>query len=152
MTFHDKTGSTRYDKLRRLISNEFSRALTLTPALAIEGQKTLFNLNDHNETYAIPERFQKFGPYNSLYVRNFGNTDIRVYLNEQRNVFADIPASVGTAIAIFERIPFRYVPYLRIENLSTTDPVAEGDVLIQVGNEVDSEELTILEMAGELNV
>lgn len=146
------THNTRYDKLKRLIKNDFSRARTLTPALSGGEQKTLFNLDDHTDTYEIPERFQKFGPFNALYVQNFSSYDVRLYLNPERTVFVDIPATSNQGIPVLSKVPFRYSSFLRIENLNSNNSISSGDVQIHVGNEVDSEEMTLLEMSGLLNV
>lgn len=144
--------TSRYDKLKKLISTDFSRAKTLTPGLSGGEQRTLINLDDHNDTFAIPERFEKFGPFNALYVQNFSAQDVRLYLNEQRSVFVDIEGGTNQGLAALAKVPFRYFSYLRIENLSDSTAISEGDVQLQVGNEVDSEELTLLEMSGLLNV
>jgi hypothetical protein len=143
--------TSRYDKFKNLIRNDFSRSRTLTPGLSANEQRTLFNLNDHNDSYAIPERFEKFGPFNAIYVKNFSNRDIRVYLNEQRTTFVDVEGNTNQGIAVAEKIPIRYVDYLRIENLSG-NAISEGDVQLQIGNEVDGVELRLLEMSGLLNV
>lgn len=143
---------TRYERLQDRLKNDFSRAQTLTPALSAGEAKTLINLDDHRNSYALTERFQKFGPFNALYVQNFSSYDVRVYLNQERTVFVDIPASSNQSIPVLERIPFRYDRFLRVENLNTSNAIAEGDIQIQVGNEVDGIELDLLEMAGELDV
>jgi|AntRauMinimDraft_2_1070382.scaffolds.fasta_scaffold00195_11 hypothetical protein len=142
----------RYDKLKGLISREFSRARTLTPAVEAGAQDTLISLSDFDSSFALPDQFEKFGPFNALYVRNFGDYDVRLFLNEDRSVYVDIPASSNQAVPVIEKVPIRYISYLRIENLNNNNAISEGDIQIQVGNEVDSEELTLLEMAGELNV
>lgn len=144
--------TSRYDKFKNLIRNEFSRTRTLTPGLAAGEQRTLIALNDHNDTFAIPARFEKFGPFNALYVQNFSSRDIRLYLNEDRSAFVDIAADSAQGIPVLSKVPYRYIDYLRIENLNGSNSIAEGDVQIQVGNEVDSEELRLLEMSGMLNV
>lgn len=153
MTFHTETGSSRYEALREIIADEFGRSRTLSPALAAGEQKTLINANDHDDTYAVPEHFEKFAPFNTITVMNYSTTsDIRIYLNESRNLFIDVAQDSPSGVAAIQKVPHRYIDYLRIENLSGTDAISEGEVLIQVGNEVDSEELTLLEMSGELNV
>lgn len=146
------THSTRYDKLKNKLQNDFQRATTLAPALSAGEQKTLIALNDHNDSYSITERFQKYGPFNAVYVQNFSSYDVRLYLTESREVYVDIPASTGTGVAALQKVPLRYIDYLRIENLNGSNAISAGDVTIQVGNEVDSEELTLLEMSGLLNV
>lgn len=142
----------RYDKLKNLISTEYSRATTLTPGLAAGEQRTLIALDDYEDTFSLDARFEKFGPFNALYVRNFSDYDIRLYVAEDRSTFVDIPGGKDAQASALEAVPIRYVSYLRIENLNGTNPIPEGDVQIQVGNEVDSEEMRLLEMSGLLNV
>lgn len=140
----------RYDALRNRIATEFSRTTTLTPTFGTGGgEKTLINLDDHTDTYALSARFEKFGPFNAVVVRNFGDADLTVYTNQERTASVTIPSGGNKAIRVLNRIPTRYVRYLRLE---ADGEVEDGDVEIYVGNEVDSVELSLLKMAGQLDV
>lgn len=140
----------RYDALRKRIDREFSRSVTLNPSLTAGEQATVFNLDDHTDTYELDEPFEKFGPFNAITVRNRGDTDIRVYLNQERTAFVTIPAAEDTAVAVMNRVPSRYVRYLRVENLDDANP--NDGVEMYVGNDVDSVELDLLKMGGLLDV
>ena len=143
---------TRYERLQRWIKNDFTRSNTLQPQLDAGESKMLVNLDDHSDTYALTDRFEKFGPYNVVSVRNFSSYDVRVYLNASRDSFVTVPASTNQAIPALERVATRYVSYVRVENLNANNAISEGDLEIAIGNEVDSIELDLLEMSGMLDV
>lgn len=141
--------NTRYNALRERIKEQFSRNRTYSLTTASGGRELLFNLSD--PATVGNDNFLASGPFNFVYVRNFGNADARVYFSADRELFVDIPApsnqSVGSEATNI--IPKRYVSFLSVENLSGTDPL---DLEIQVGNTVDGVELDLLEMGGLLDV
>lgn len=141
----------RFDKLRNAINQDFNRAVTLSPALSGNERQKLVGLDDHTDTYAISDRLEKFGPFNAIYVRNFSAEDIRVYLTPDRSLYVTIAADSNQAIPVTERVPKRYVRFLEVENLGG-NAISEGDLEIEVGNEVDSLEYELLTDAGLLDV
>lgn len=144
--------SNRYDALRQRIARDFSRSATLTPEFAAGEAKTLVNLDDHSDTFALSDRFEKYGPFNAVIVRNFSGSDVTVYVNAERTAFATVPSGANRAVRVLTRLPTRYVRYLRVENEDGANAISAGDVEIHVGNEVDSVELDLLKMAGQLDV
>jgi len=142
--------NTRYDRLRQRISRQFSRGKTFTPAIASGSSALLFDLSQYDER--DKDGFLEMGPYNFVTVRNFSNQDITVYPRSDREVSVQIPAAANQAIPVSERIPRRYISYLRIENESSNNSISAGDVEVQVGREVDSIEYDLLEAGGMLDV
>lgn len=144
--------NTRFDKLREKLDEDFGRARTLSPAVDSGERKTLIHLDDHNDSYALPARFEKYGPFNAVTVRNFSKADIRLFLNPSRDLYIDIEADNGATTPVLRDIPKRYLRFLEIENLSGSEDVSEGDVQLIVGNRIDGVEFDLLEMSGLLNV
>lgn len=142
----------RYDALRTRIAREFSRSVTLAPAFTAAQAKTLVNLDDHESTYALDARTEKYGPFNAVVVRNMSASDIRVYVTPNRESYVTIPTGGNRAVRVLNRLPNRYIRYLAVENLDGANPISAGDVEIYVGNEVDSVELDLLKMGGQLNI
>lgn len=144
--------NTRYDRFRDRIRRRFSRSTTFTPAIAFGESELIFDLS--NVENVGNDEFLENGPFNYVSVRNTADANLRVYLSNDLQTYIDVQGTTGSPnnrIAT-ERIPRRYVSYLRIENLSPDTDVTEGDVQVQVGNEVDSVELDLLKMSGLLNV
>lgn len=142
--------NTRYDRLRRRIERQFTRGKTFTPAIEAGGSELLFDLSQYGERDA--DGFLAMGPFNFVTVRNFSNQDIVVYPRSDRQVSVQIPASSNQAIPVSERIPRRYVSYLRIENQNGSNAISAGDVEVQVGREVDGVEYDLLEAGGMLDI
>lgn len=142
---------TRYDKLRNKINREFTRSTTLSPAFTAGERKTIFNIDDHNQNQELSNRFLKYGPFNAVTVQNVSSQDIRVYFGPERDTYITVPAGSNQARDVTTKVPKRYVRFLEIENLGTGQ-IQAGDVEINVGNEVDSVELTLLRDSGILDV
>lgn len=140
--------SNRYDAIREKIARDFSRTVTVSPDLAGGAIETVFNIDDHDETYMLDSRFEKFAPFNACIVNNQGNTDVKVYINKERTAFYTIGS--GERVNIKDVMPQRYIRYLRISNEDGAN--ANNDVELQIGTEVDSVELDVLKMAGQLDI
>lgn len=143
--------NTRYDRLKAKIDKDFTRATTLAPAIAANGRAKLIDLDEHESSYALDSRFEKFGPFNAVRVRNFTASDIRVYVSGGRDSYVTVPGDTAQAVPVLEAVPKRYVRFLEVEELDGT-AVDAGDVEVQVGNELDSVELTLMRDSGILDV
>lgn len=144
--------NTRYDKLREKLKTEFSRSRTYAPDVSAGSTSLVFDLADPenigNDSHLAA------GPFNYVSVRNTSADTVRVYLRNDLEVFVDVSPPSGSGanrVVATERIPLRYVSYLRVENTGTAD-IADGELTIQVGNEVDGIEMDLLEMSGLLNI
>lgn len=143
---------TRYDKLRSKIDRDFTRSTTLAPGLSGGERRKLVDLDEHDSSFDLDARFEKFGPFNAVLVRNLSSVDVRVYLSRERDSYVTIPSDATQAVPVIESVPKRYVRFLEVENLSGSTAVSAGDLEIQVGNELDSIELELLKDAGLLDV
>lgn len=144
--------SNRYDALREKIAKDFERTKTIAPALAAGETIVFFDLNRPGATgeNELPARFEKFGPFNQVIVDNATSEDLRLYYSPDRNsAYHTMPGTKDVLDS--ETVPYRYIRYFAIENVGTGD-IAAGDLEVHIGNQVDSVELEILKMAGQLNV
>ena len=149
----------RYDALRTKIARDFARAKTFTPAISDGGgSEQIFDLNDPENVGN--DRFLKFGPFNYVRVQNFSGSAVRVYFDKAQTLYTEVDGVTGRGNKgnreVSAEIPVAYVSYLRIENLAAssdgTGDIADGELLVQVGNEADSVALDLLKMGGQLNV
>jgi len=141
--------NTRYDKLRRKLNREFARGKTFTPAIAANSTELIFDLNDYEVRDA--DGFLENGPFNLVTVRNLSGEQITAYPTGDRSTLVKIPANANKAVPVAEEIPGRYVRYLSVQNESA-NAIPEGEVLIQVGKEIDSTELDLIKMSGLLDL
>ena len=145
--------NTRYDRLRDRLRQDYTRSRTYENGSLGAGETELiFDLSDPDNIGN--DSHLEAGPFNYVSVRNTSDETIRVYLRNDLSIFVDIapPSGVGgRRTVVTERIPLRYVGYLRIEN-DGDDPVDPGEVTLQVGNEVDSVEYSLLESSGLLDI
>jgi hypothetical protein len=151
--------SNRYDSLREKIARDFARGKTYTPAISDgNGTETVFSLHDVEATGN--DRFLKYGPFNYVRIQNFSGSPVRVYLNRDLSLYTEVPGASGRGKKanrnITAEIPLEYVSYLRVENIASSSDgsgdIAEGELMIQVGNKVTSAELDLLKMGGQLDV
>lgn len=129
---------TRYDALRNRIRRRHSRSKTYEPAPGI-----VFDTDDPSEVGN--DAFLEHGPFNHVYVENGASSSITVYTRSNRESYVQIPA--GEGVHITDEVAARYIGYLRINGT-----FSEGDVTVQAGLTVDSEELRLLEMSGLLDI
>lgn len=129
---------TRYDALRNRIRRRHSRSKTYEPADSL-----VFDVDDHENVGN--DSFLEHGPFNHVYVENDSAEALTVYTRKNRESYVVIPA--GESAHITDEVAARYIGFLRLDGT-----FSEGDVTVQAGVEVDSEELRLLEMSGMLDI
>lgn len=142
----------RYDSLREKVAKDFERTKTYAPALAAGETIVFFDLNRPGETgeNMLEARFEKYGPFNRLFVDNETSEDLRLYFSPDRaSAYHTMPGTKDVLDS--DTVPYRYIRYFAVENVGTGD-IAAGDLEIHIGNQVDSVELDLLKMAGQLDV
>ena len=144
----------RFDALRGRIRRRFSRSRTYSPEIAAGESKLIFDIDDPENVGN--DDFLEHGPFNIATVRNFSDKELTVFATSNRKLSVRIPAAPAGGAAesrvLSDIVPPRYLGYLRIRNEHETEDIPEGDVEVQVGNEVDSVELDLLKMGGLLDV
>lgn len=139
---------TRYDRFREVLRQDFTDSRTYTPALASGERAVILNIADPE--FVGNDSFLEKGPFNSIYVRNLSVEDITLQFDRDRDTTFTIPGEKDQVDAV-DTLPRRYIGFLTVTN-EGANPIAEGDLEIHIGNEVDSLELELLKMSGLLDV
>lgn len=132
----------RYQRLTDRLRRKFEKFRTESVTVSANGRELIANADDE-DWFGDNEPFSNFAPYNTLTVDNDGSTTVRVYLDRRQKWFFDVQGGESRAL----EIP-AYFAYLSLEEQDGTD----ADVEVMYGRMVDSREMRLLEMSGELNI
>lgn len=139
--------NTRYDQLARLIRRDFEKAQTLTNDSLSANESDILVNADSEDWRSNNSTFAQYRPYNTVTVDNTSGEDVQVFLDRNQNLWMTVEAGEARTLdADF------YFTFVEVENQSGSNTIAADDVEVTVGRMVNSRELRLLEMAGQLNI
>lgn len=144
--------NTRYDRLQSRIVESFESSKTFTADALASGdtREILVNSNDIDwQDENAPFSYQ--APFNALSVENNSSADIAVWFDKSKETYFELEA--GTQLVEAEKLAAnRHFNFVAVENIDGAENISADEVLVNVGKEVDSVHLRLLEMSGLLDI